>query len=60
VWDPTASIELVDSGLNLIELPAFRLDEGGDRRRGQKRLRVASSFRERLEALLHVGIDADG
>jgi hypothetical protein len=31
VRDPTALIELRESFLNFIELPTFRLNEGGDR-----------------------------
>ena len=60
VTDPhTCLIELLDAGLNFIQLPAFSLDKGGNRFRGKKRLRTTCAFRERLEALLGVDIDSN-
>ena len=31
MWNTPALIELPDAGLNFIQLPAFRLDKGGNR-----------------------------
>jgi hypothetical protein len=56
----TTSIELVDPGLRVIELPAFCLDEGGDGFGGKERFGPPSTFRERLEAFLGVRIDSNG
>jgi hypothetical protein len=54
--DTVAFIELFEASLDLIELPALRLDKSRDRFRGKKRLRTTGSLGKRLEPLL--GIDA--
>jgi hypothetical protein len=54
-----AAIELPEASLNLVQLPALGVDEGGDRFGRQKRLRPTGSSGERLEALLGVGIDSN-
>jgi hypothetical protein len=53
-------MELIDSSLNFIELPAFGLDEGGNCFGGKEGLRAPSPFGERLEALLRLRVDANG
>ena len=40
MWNTPALIEFLDAGLNFLQLPAFRLDKGGNRFRGKKRLRT--------------------
>jgi hypothetical protein len=60
VRDAAALIEFRKPGLNLIVLPAFRLDERRDGFRRQERLRAARAPGERLEAFLGVEIDANG
>jgi hypothetical protein len=52
VRDTTALIELPDRYLNFIELPAFRLDEGGKRFGGKERLRASRTLGQRLESFL--------
>lgn len=47
------------AGLNFIQLPAFRLDKGGNRFRGKKRFRTAYAFSERVEALFGGDIDSN-
>jgi len=59
VWDTVAAIELPEPGLNLVQLPALGIDEGGDRFRGQERLLATGSSGERLEALLGGDIESD-
>jgi len=39
VWNTPGLIELLDAGLNFIQLPALGLDEGGNRFGRKKRLR---------------------
>jgi hypothetical protein len=56
----TTRIELVDPSLRFIELPAFCLDEGGNRFSGKERFGPPSTFGERLEAFLGVRIDSNG
>src|SRR4030095_15308441 len=60
VRNTPAVIELHDATLNLIELPAFRLNEGGDGLGCEVRLRAPRTFRERLETLLGIRVDANG
>ena len=59
VWDTSALIEFPEAGLNFIELPAFRLNEGGDRLSCKKRLRSPSTLGECFEAFLRVAIEAN-
>ena len=54
-----ALVELLDAGLNFIQLPAFRLNEGGDGLSCKKRLRPPSTLGECFEALLRVGVEAN-
>jgi hypothetical protein len=56
----TTSVELLDPGLNVIELPAFRLDTGGNDFGGKERLGAPSTFCERLEVFLGVRTDSNG
>ena len=58
--DSAALIELFDGSLNLIQLPALRLDKGGDRFRGKKRFGPAAASGEGLEPLFRVRVDPDG
>src|SRR5262249_38601737 len=60
VRNTPAVIELRDTTLNLIELSAFRLNEGGDGLGCEERLRAPRTFRERLETLLSIGVDRNG
>ncbi len=60
VRDTSALIEFTEPYLSFVELPAFRLDEGGNRFGGKERLRASRTFGQRLEALLGIGIDANG
>jgi hypothetical protein len=55
-----AFIEFLKASENLVQLPALRLDKGGNRFCGQKRLRATRALRQSLEPLLGVGIDANG
>jgi hypothetical protein len=58
VWNTAALIEVVDAALNFIQLPAFRLNEGGDGLSGMKGLGPPSSLdSECLEALVRVDIE---
>ena len=47
--DTTAGVEIGEACLHLVVLPAFRLDEGGDRFRGEERLRAAGPLGQGLE-----------
>jgi len=60
VWHTTARIEFGDSSLNFIELPAFRLDEGGNRFGRKERLRAPRTLRERLEPLFASSVWCSG
>ena len=59
VWNTAALVELLDAGLDFIELPAFRLNESGNRFGRKKRLRPTRALRERLETLLGVDVDSN-
>jgi hypothetical protein len=54
-----ASIELLDPGLNLIEVPALRFDKGSNGFSGEKRFGEPRTFSERLETPVGVRIDAN-
>src|SRR5437762_4192351 len=55
-----AFVELLEAGLNLVQLPALRLDKRGNCFCGQKRLRAAGAPGQHLEPLLRTDIDAHG
>ena len=53
-------VHAYDPGLNFIQLPAFRLNEGRDGLSRKKGLRPPSTLGECFEALLRVGVEANG
>jgi len=57
VWNTPALIELLDADLGFIQLPAFRLDKGGDGLGGEEGLRAARTFGQRLESLFRIDVD---
>ena len=54
-----ALIEFLKASLNLIQLPAFRLDKRRDGLTGEKRFRATCALGERLEPFLRIGVDAN-
>jgi hypothetical protein len=60
VRDTPTLIELLEAGLDLIELPGFRFDKRGDGFGGEKRPGSARPPGKGVETLLGAGVDTNG
>jgi hypothetical protein len=60
VSDAAAFIQVLQAGLNLVELPALRFDECGNGFSSKKRLGATDAPGEHFELLLGMGVDANG